>query len=294
MRGYSNRGLIWIAPALVFSGALIYYCIGYTGYISTLDWDGVSLFPTAVGLQNYEQLLQDAVFWQALAHTAIFFVVTLAAQITLGMYFAALLHSRIRLGFVYKILIFVPVVIAPATTAPVFRQIYGIDGAFNEVLRFFGLGGLSQAWLAEPATALAVVISIAVWQSVGIAFILYFAAMGQVDDEVIEAARMDGAGNLRVLRSIVWPGVRGTTVALSILSAISALKTFDIPNLVTGGGPNHATEFLGTLIYQVSLPQSEVGYGAAISVVLLLLAVGIAVLLSASGRERIRKEKRDV
>ena len=77
--------------------------------------------------------------------------------------------------------------------------------------------------------------------------------------------------DLRIIASIVWPGVRGTTIAIAILSAIGSLKTFDIPFLITGGGPSYATEFLGTLIYRVSVSFSQVGYGAAISIVLLVL-----------------------
>ena len=104
-------------------------------------------------------------------------------------------------------------------------------------------------------------------------FILYFAAMTQIDREVIEAARLDGASNLMVARRIVWPSARGTTIALAMLSVIGALKTFDVPYLVTLGGPNYATEFLGTFIYRVSIPQAEVGYGAALSIMLLILAL---------------------
>jgi raffinose/stachyose/melibiose transport system permease protein len=212
-------------------------------------------------------------------------------QIVLGMVFAILMHSKIRLAVIYKIIIFVPVVLAPATMAPVFREIFAPSGQFNGVLHAFGLGFLAQPWLAQPNTALAVIISIAVWQSTGVAFILYFAAMSQIESEVIEAARMDGAGNFRVILSIIWPGVRGTTVALAILSAIGALKTFDIPYLVSSGGPNYATEFLGTFIYRVSVPESQVGYGAALSVMLLVLAVGMAIFLNLRGRE---KETTDV
>lgn len=281
-----STGLPWILPALVISAGLIYYCIGYTGYISTLNWNGVSVEQQSVGLQNYVTLLRDSVFWKALGHTGIYFVVTTVGQILLGLVFAALLHSRVRWAVLYKVIVFVPVVIAPATMAPVFRQIYAPQGQFNDILHALGLGGLAQPWLAQPGTALAVIISIQIWQSTGIAFILYFAAMGQIDGEVIEAARMDGAGNLRVLTSIVWPSVRGTTVALVTLSAIAALKTFDVPYLVSGGGPNYATEFLGTLIYRVSVPQSEVGYGAAISMVLLILAIGMAIVFNTASREK--------
>jgi ABC-type sugar transport system permease subunit len=110
--------------------------------------------------------------------------------------------------------------------------------------------------------------------------------MGQIDQSVIEAARMDGAGNIRTIVSIIWPGVRGTTLAMAILSAIGALKTFDIPQLVTVGGPNYATEFLGTYIYRITITQAHVGYGAALSVILLVLALVMAIILQVRGREK--------
>ena len=283
--GLRSSGLPWILPTLLVSAGLIYYGIGYTVYISTLVWDGVSPIQTFVGLQNYAKLFQDPTFWASIWHTAVFFVVTLTGQVVLGLAFAVLLHSKVRLSVIYRVVIFVPVVIAPATMAPVFREMLAPTGQFNEILRFVGLGGLVHAWLAEPRTALAGVIAIAIWQSTGVSFILYFAAVGQIDREILEAARIDGARNLRVIASIVWPAVRGTTVALAILTAISSLKLFDIPYLVTSaGGPDYGTYFLGIMIFQVSFAFHQLGYGAAVSIVLLVLAVGMAITLSVRGR----------
>ncbi|RYZ27174.1 MAG: sugar ABC transporter permease, partial [Propionibacteriaceae bacterium] len=278
-RVHRPSGLPWILPALLFSAGLLYYCIGYTGYISTLDWDGAAPLQRQVGGANFARMVTDPVFWGALRNTVVFFVVTFAVQVALGVVFASLLHSRLWFRTFYKVLIFIPVVLATATVAPVFRQIYAPGGALNEVLGAVGLEALQQTWLANGAFALAIVISVQIWQSTGEVFVLYYAAIGQIEPEVVEAARIDGAGDLRILVSIVWPGVRGTTIAIAILSAIGSLKTFDIPFLVTGGGPSYATEFLGTMIYRVSVSFSDVGYGAALSVVLLLLALIAAIII---------------
>lgn len=283
-RLHRPRGLPWILPALVFSVGLLYYCIFYTGYISTLDWDGASPLRESVGADNYVRMVSDHVFWGALWHTAAFFVVTFGVQVLLGMVFACLLHSRLYLRTFYKVLIFIPVVLATATTAPVFRQIYGPDGTLNSVLHAVGLGDLARPWLANGTIALLIVMSIQIWQSTGVVFVLYYAAIGHIQPEVIEAARIDGAGDLRIITSIIWPGVRGTTIAIAILTAIGSLKTFDIPFLVTGGGPSYATEFLGTQIYRVSISLSQVGYGAALSVVLLVLALVAAIIINTGAR----------
>jgi raffinose/stachyose/melibiose transport system permease protein len=279
-------GLPWILPAMIVSVGVLYYCIGYTGYISTLRWDGASPLQEPVGADNFVRMIGDPVFWRALGNTVAFFVVTLVVQVAIGIVLACLLHSQLRLKTLHKVLVFIPVVLATATTAPVFRQMYAPDGAMNGVLQAVGLGAFAQPWLSNGTTALIVIMSVQIWQSTGIVFVLYYAAVGQIEGEVLEAARLDGAGNLRVIRSIVWPGVRGTTIAIAILTAIGSLKTFDIPFLITGGGPTYSTEFLGTMIYRVSVSFSQVGYGAAISVVLLVLAVGTAIVIRTTSAER--------
>ncbi|MCU1506188.1 MAG: sugar transporter permease [Microbacteriaceae bacterium] len=279
-------GYAWILPALVFSVGLLYYSVGYTGYISTLNWNGTAPDVTHVGLANYAKAFGDPVFWLTIQHTAISFVVTFTLSTLLGFVFAALLHSRPWFGGLYKVALFVPVVLAPAIMAPVFRQIFANDGQFNWLLEHIGLGALAQPWLAQSGTALAVILAITIWGGTGVSFILYSAAMGQIDPEQLEAAELDGAGNIRRLVSIIWPNVRGTTLALATLSAIGALKTFDIPYLVTVGGPNFATEFLGTLIYRTSIPLGQVGYGAALSILLLVIALVMAIVLNAGRNKR--------
>ena len=125
------KGLPWVLPALVVSVGVLYYCIGYTGYLSTLKWDGASPLQLQVGFENYLRMFRDPIFWRALGNTAVFYVVTFAVQVALGIVLACLLHSRLYFKTVYKVLIFVPVVLAPATTAPVFRQIYAPTGTLN-------------------------------------------------------------------------------------------------------------------------------------------------------------------
>lgn len=280
-RIFLGAGMIWILPALVLVIGMIYFAIGYTGYVSTLDWNGFILSPSeSVGGDNFTQMFQDSVFWLAIWHTVIFFVVTFAVQTTIGFTFAALMHSKLKLAPVYKVIIFVPTVLAPATMAPVFRSIFDADGQFNWVLRHVGLGDLAHPWLADSATAMPVVMAITIWQWTGLTFILFYAAMAQIEPEVLEAARIDGASNLRTLVSIIWPMCKGTTIALATLGIIGALKTFDVPYLVTKAGPNHATEFLGTYIYQTMVAEKHFGYAAAISIALLVLAIGGGVLMN--------------
>ncbi|MFB3978791.1 carbohydrate ABC transporter permease [Microbacterium proteolyticum] len=282
-------GLAWILPALALVVGMIYFSIGYTGYVSTLDWNGFILSPSEpVGGDNYAAMFADPIFWRAIGHTAIFFVVTFTAQTVIGFVFAAIMHSRIHLAPVYKVIIFVPMVLAPATMAPVFRLIFDANGSFNGILSAIGLGSLTQPWLAGNVTAMVVVMLVTIWQWTGLTFILFYAAMSQIEPEILEAARVDGSGNIRTLWSIVWPMCRGTAVALAVLGVIGALKTFDVPYLVTRAGPNHATEFLGTYIFQTMVQEKHFGYAAAISVALLVLAIGAGLLMNRINRQSER------
>jgi ABC-type sugar transport system permease subunit len=166
-------------------------------------------------------------------------------------------------------------------------------GWLSSVLTFLGLGDVTPNWI-QPSTSLWVIIAVQIWSSIGLAFILFYAAMGQIDPEILEAARIDGASNLRVLISVIVPNLKPTIVALGILNAITALKLFDHPYLITAGGPAHSSEFLGTYIYAELFGVSRhYGYAATLSILLLILALGVSIIMSATARERPdRKPKR--
>lgn len=266
-------GLPWILPALLFLVVIVYYSIFSTFNLSTLDWNGLDPVRTSVGMKNFVKMIHDRVFWLCLKNTAIYFSITFVVQNTLGFLFAAILHSQVKLSTLHKCIIFIPTILAPATMAPVFRLLFSPQGMLQSVFNTLHLP-ITVDWLANPNSALFVLMAVAIWEFTGMSFILYYAAMSQVDKQILEAARIDGAGNIRTLLTMVLPHCKGTTVSLAMLGIIGALKTFDIPYLITTGGPNHATEFLGTYIYRQGIRQSHLGYAAALSVTLLVLAVG--------------------
>ncbi len=278
------NGLPWILPAFLFLVAVIYFSVIYTFHLSAYDWDGLSPVKDYIGASNYVKLFKDPVFWKCLKNTVVYFVITFVLQNFLGFMFAAILHSEVKLATIHKCIIFIPTIIAPATMAPVFRLLYSPQGMLQSVFNTLHIG-ITVDWLSNPRTALFVLMSVAIWEFTGMSFILFYAAMSQIDREMLEAARIDGAGNLRVLWSMVVPHCKGTTISLAMLGVIGALKTFEIPYLITTGGPNHATEFLGTYIYRQGIRQSHLGYAAALSVILLVLAIIGAFLTNSLNQE---------
>ena len=259
-------------PAFLFLVVMIYYSIFFTFNLSTTEWDGLSPTAKRVGLDNYVKMFTDIVFWKAIKNTVVYFAITFVVQNFLGFVFAAILHSEVRLPTVHKCIIFIPTILAPATMAPVFRLMFSPQGMLQNFFDTVHIP-ITVDWLSRPQTALYVLMVIVVWEFTGMSFILYYAAMSQIDKEMLEAAQIDGAGNIRTLVSMVFPTCKGTTVSLAMLGVIGALKTFDIPYLITTGGPDHATEFLGTYIYRQGIRQSHLGYAAALSVMLLIMAV---------------------
>ena len=266
------NGLPWILPAFLFLVIIIYFSIGFTFNLSAYNWDGLSPVKEFWGWENYRRLFNDKVFWKCLSNTVIYFIITFVIQNVLGFMFAAILHSDVKFPTVHKCLIFIPTIIAPATMAPVFRLLFSPQGMLQSIFKTLHIP-ITVDWLSNPRTALFVLMSVAIWEFTGMSFILYFAAMSQIDHEMLEAARIDGAGDLKVIWSMVVPYCKGTTISLAMLGVIGALKTFEIPYLITTGGPNHATEFLGTYIYRQGIRNAHLGYAAALSVTLLVLAV---------------------
>ncbi|MFD4959069.1 carbohydrate ABC transporter permease [Microbacterium sp. NPDC058389] len=283
-------GFRWIIPALVISVGLIYYSIVYSGYISFFDWRGGRSPMNPVGVDNYVEAFTDPVFWTAIRNTVVYFVVVFAVQVVGGVFFAAALHSKVWLGSLYKVIIVIPVVVAPATLAPAHIQVWQSNGTVNAILDAIGLGALTQSWIGQSTTSLMVVILVGCWGSIGFGFILYFGAMTQIDPEMIEAGRVDGAGNLRILFSLVLPNVKAITISLAILNLITALKLFDNVWLITQGGPAHSSEFLGTMIYsEIAASDRNLGYASALSVILLVIAVATSIFIQLRSRERRAK-----
>lgn len=286
-------GFRWILPALIISVGLIYYSIIYSGYISFFSWRGGRTRMIPAGLDNYIDTLSDPIFWTAIVNTAVYFVVVFGVQVLGGVFFAAALHSRVYLANIYKILIVIPVVVAPATFAPAHVQVWQSNGTFNQILEAIGLGALSQSWVGQSTTSLIVIILVGCWGNIGFGFILYFGAMTQIDPEMLEAGRIDGAGNIRVLFSLVLPSVKSITVSLAILNFISSLKLFDNVWLITQGGPAHSSEFLGTMIYsEIASTDRDFGAASAMSMILLVIAVTVSVVMQMRSRERAPKKRR--
>jgi raffinose/stachyose/melibiose transport system permease protein len=269
---------LYLVPALVLVIGVVHVGILANVSYSTLDWNGISLNGKPVGGANYLKLLNDPIFWTALRNTFVFAGGTIALQMIFGFALAVLVRTRARLRGLLRTLAFVPVVLAPAVVATSFRFLLTPDGAINQLLSTLTGQTIDHPWLADPATALGTIVLINVWQYTGYSFLIYDAAMGQIDHSLIEAARIDGASTGQLLGRVVAPLLSGSHLVLIVLGVISALKTFDLVYLTTAGGPGTTTQVLTTYIYRQVIDQFHAGYGAALSVALVFIALVFSVL----------------
>ncbi len=263
---------LYILPIVVISGLLIYFCIGFTAYASLTDWNGLRRM-NFVGVQNYATLLHDRTFWIALRNTLQFLVFTVAIQAGLGLLIAVICKERLRGSSFFKAIFFLPIAMAPAIIATVFKYMMEANyGSLNQSLRALGIIAPGQVvqWLGKDLGVWSI-IGINIFQWMGFSMMVYFAGLMSIPDELYEAAMIDGAGWWRRLRSITLPSLRGTTNVLVVLGIVGSLKTFDIVWLSTGGGPGVSTEFLTTFLYQARSDR-EAGYASAIGMVILVLA----------------------
>jgi raffinose/stachyose/melibiose transport system permease protein len=269
-------GYLFIAPVYSLMAVFVFYGIYFVARISLYKWDGVDFGSMSFrGASNYAKLFTDPVFYGALEHVIVFMVATVGAQMILGFLVALMLRQEPAGRAFFKALFYVPAALSTTIIARIFVGIFEPNfGLLNTAL------GLDAArnWLGDPSTALGAVIAANIFQWMGAQMIFYIAGLSGIPEEVFEAAQIDGAGFWRSAFRIAWPLLAPTHTTVIVLGIIGSIKTFDIVWLMTQGGPGNSTQFPATLLYKSVVSQFKAGYGAAISVVMVAICVGLSAL----------------
>src|SRR5215471_9457574 len=275
------RRLPWafLAPALVIYSVVVVYPMVYSAYLSLFRWDGISPTKVFVGLDNYVILItQNDVFWIALKNNAIWLVCALLLPTSIGLGLAILLNSKFRGSPIFRSVFYFPAVLSLAVVGLIWTWIYHPDlGLLNQMLGALGLKGLQRNWLSDPQIALYPVIIAATWNAVGLPMLLYLAGLQTIPEELHEAAKVEGAGPIQRFLYVTFPLLRETTLVVLAITAINALKAYDIIYAMTNGGPANRTQLLSTWMYFLTYNYNQVGLGTAIAVVLFSLTLIFAI-----------------
>ena len=268
------------APALLLYGAFLLFPLGRAVQYSLYDFDGLTV-GTFVGLDNYVAVVADEGLRAAFGHALVLVLFFSVIPVVVGLALAALLtRAPVRGLPAFRTVVLLPQVIAMVVVAVAWRRIYAPDGPLNTALRAVGLDGLARTWLGDFGTALPAVGLIGTWVSTGLATVLLMAGMARVPRELYEASSLDGAGPVRQLVAITLPSVRPEMAVALVLTTITALKTFDLVYVTTGGGPGTSTTVPSYEVYRRAFELGQVGSAAAVGVVLTLLVLLVTVVVT--------------
>lgn len=269
----SNKWVItlYVLPALLLILVLIYIPIVLTGYYGLMDWDGIGA-KTFIGLDNYIQLMKDKMFWSSTYHSvllAVFSAVSLIAYLVISL----ILASKIKGAGILRKIYLIPMLLSSVAIAQLWLKIFDpTNGMLNKLLTMFGVEN-TPLWLADPNLVLYSIFIPIVWQYAGFYIIIYYAALKGVADEIIEAAKIDGATPLQIAYKIKIPLIAPVIKVTIVLAIVGSLKYFDLIYVMTGGGPNGASEVMASYMYKEAFKTYDFGYGSAIGFALLIICL---------------------
>lgn len=270
---------LFVLPAFLIYAAFVLIPIMYNIYLSFFQTNMMSP-PRFVGVKNYVNLFRDRTFTSALRNNILMVAGSLTAHLPLALFFGNILFQKIKGSHFFQTVFFLPSVICGVAVGLTWSFVYNSEfGLLNKLLGVLGLGSLAKAWLANKYAALFCIIVVVMWQFVGYHMIIQIAAMKNIPSSLYEAAGIDGASKWTQFKTITFPLIKPILKIDAVLIITGSLKYYDLVAVMTGGGPNHATELMSTYMFFQGFRTLKYGYSASIGVILLVLCM-CSVLLS--------------
>jgi ABC-type sugar transport system permease subunit len=248
--------------------------------LSFQNWDGTFQTSVWVGFENYRKIFKDPTFVKAIWHTFYYFIISTVILFPVAL-FLAVSFSRLKRGrMTIQFLIFMPVTMS-VTVAAVLWKWYVYDpnmGLWNNILRLFGMGRFSQAWLGNSKTAMTCIILMSIWHGVSTWVIMIVAAMDRIPVTLSESARLDGANEFQLFKYITFPLLWEVVSTLLILEFIGCMQQFPVVYAMTQGGPYGSTELMATYIYKMAFEGRKFSYGSAMAIVMAMIILVISMV----------------
>lgn len=270
-------GYLFIIPVLLLFSVFRIYPLIRSFSLGFYQWNILSPIKPFVGLQNYRELFEDAVFVQGFKNTIIYTVTLIFVGTIIALFLALLLDRKFKLKGTFKLVYFLPVITPMVAAAVIWEWLYQPQfGLFNGILKYLGLP--TQQWLMSKDQALMSVIIFSMWKGVGYNMIIFLAGLQGIPNIYYEAARIDGANSFQCFKGITLPLLMPTTLFVIVMSTISTLQVFTQIYVMTEGGPINATMVVVLHIYKVGFDFLRFGYASAIATVLFIFILAITVL----------------
>ncbi|MBL8597511.1 MAG: sugar ABC transporter permease [Devosia sp.] len=267
---------VFLLPNLVSIGLFTLIPVVAGFFLSFTNWDMLS-DPQWVGLENYQDILKDRQFWNALRNTVIYTLIVIPGGLAVSMLLALALNSKIKGTAIYQAIFFLPYVSSTVAIALVWKWIYHPDyGVLNAMLRAVGLPGVD--WLTNPSVALISVAIVQIWQTAGYNMVLLLAGLRAIPKDYYEAARIDGASPWTIFWSITVPLLMPTIFFVTTISIIASFQVFNLIYVMTGGGPGNSTKVYVFYLWENGFSFFKMGYASALAYVLFVIILAITLI----------------
>ena len=269
--------LLFLLPALLIYSCVIILPALYSFFISFFRWDGVTQ-RQFVGLKNYTNLfIKDAIFIGALKNNIIWVLLTIGITVILALFLALAMNRAFKFRVMYRAVFYFPYMLSWIIAGLIWKWIYNPNfGLIGAGMTALGIE-LESAVLSDSRLALYAVFAAALWQGVGQPMLYFLAGLQTLPSDMLEAAKVDGAGKLALFFHMIVPLLKETFVIVIATQIISSLKVYDIILVMTGGGPANATQTLATYMYNQTFTYNNYGQGSAIAMIMVVIMMGIII-----------------
>jgi ABC-type sugar transport system permease subunit len=261
-------------------------------YISLTDWNGMGWNMNFIGIKNFISMAGGRTIREVLLNNFKYFIILVFVQNFAAVLIAVILNIKLPGRNFFRAALFLPTIISAVSVSFIWTFIYDpMYGLIPQMARFLHLPFLSgSTWLGDPHLAIYLVAFVSMWQWTGWNMVVYFAGLKAIPGELYESADMDGATGLQQFRHVTIPMLAPAITINMVVSTVGVLKIFDLPFVMTNGGPGHSTETFAITIYNESFLANKIGYGTALSLVLFVMVL----LVSSLQTLYLRKRETDI
>jgi ABC-type sugar transport system permease subunit len=280
-KAQTRLGIVLVAPLMAMVVTFLLFPMANAVYYVFVDFNGINPNPPWVGLSNFTELAGDPDVWAAFKNNIIWIVIGTTAPLVIGLGMALLVWNVRRGSFLYRLAFFLPYVLPEVAVGVVWSWIYApARGWLNRALELVGLDSFTTGWLGNPSTALYAVLGTAIWATAGFVFIILLSALRNVDLDLVDASRLDGANAWQRLTNIILPQIMPVFLMVTTITLLGGFSVFDMVFVMTGGGPAGATEVLGTYAYSSAFELSRISYGTTLALMITVIAIPFAIALN--------------
>ncbi len=270
---------LFLLPALLLLGLTVFYPALQAFFLSFTRYEyDITQPPIWIGLENFQRLLTDSLFWKTLRNTVVYLIGVVPVLVIVPLGLAILVNQLLPGIRWFRAAYYTPVIISMVVAGIAWRWLYAETGLFNQILRALNLSQEGIPWLTSPQFALFSVMLVTIWKGLGYYMVIYLAGLQSIPDDLYEAAAIDGSDGWRKHLDITVPLMRPYLFLVAVISAISATKVFEEVYIMTQGGPRSSSKTLVYYVYESAFQDLEISYACTIGLAMFLLILVLSVV----------------